>query len=230
MAHAAEGTVNKAWFLSVLLFAMFAAMTFVLVIPPLLVDIAADFDISVALAGQLGTATFAAWAVSVVFVGPLSDSVGRRPVALAGLLTLTLSVVGSSFAPNLATLLALRVLTGLGGGMLPPNAVAAISDVIWPARRSQAVGALLAVNVLTSAISVPVIALLADWRGWRFALLMAGLLLAAALVSNWLWFPSIVRERVRNLVFFQDIGHCWRCGSSVLVWRWVSPNALPFGG
>ena len=110
---------------------------------------------------------------------------------------LTLSVVGSAFAPNLATLLALRVMTGLGGGMLPANAVAAISDVISPAKRSQAVGALLAVNVLTSAISVPVIALLADWRGWRFALLMA-----AALVSNWLWFPSIVRERVRNLVFF----------------------------
>ena len=202
MAHAAEGTVNKAWFLSVLLFAMFAAMTFVLVIPPLLVDIAADFDISVALAGQLGTATFAAWAVSVVLVGPLSDSVGRRPVALEGLLALTLSVVGSAFAPNLATLLALRVSTGLGGGMLPANAVAAISDVISPAKRSQAVGALLAVNVLTSAISVPVIALLADWRGWRFALLMAGLLLGAALVTNLLWFPSIVRERVRNLVFF----------------------------
>ncbi len=141
-----------------------------------------------------------------------------------------LSVVGSSFAPNFGTLLALRVLPGLGGGMLPPNGVAAISDVISLARRSQAVGALLAVNVLTSAISVPVIALLADWRGWRFALLMAGLLLAASLVSNWLWFPSIVRERVRNLVFFQDIGHCWRCGSSVFVWRWVSPNALPFGG
>ena len=86
--------------------------------------------------------------------------------------------------------------------MLAANAVAAISDVISPAKRSQAVGALLAVNVLTSAISVPVIALLADWRGWRFALLMAGLLLAAALVTNLLWFPSIVRERVRNLVFF----------------------------
>ena len=86
--------------------------------------------------------------------------------------------------------------------MLPPNAVAAISDVISLARRSQAVGALLAVTVLTSAISVPVIALLADWRGWRFALLMAGLLLAAALIANLLWFPSLSRERVRNLVFF----------------------------
>ncbi len=182
--------------------ALFAAQTAVLVIPPLLVDIAAEFNISVALAGQLGTATFAAWAVSVVSSGPLSDSFGRRPVALGGLLVLTVSVVGSAFAPNLATLLALRVLTGLGGGMLPANTIGAVSDVISPAKRSQAVGALIAVTVLPPAISIPVIALLADWRDWRFALMASGLLLAATLVTNWFWFPSVVRERVRNVVFF----------------------------
>ena len=182
--------------------ALFAAQTAVLVIPPLLVDIAAEFNISVAVAGQLGTATFAAWAVSVVSSGPLSDSFGRRPVALGGLLVLTVSVVGSAFAPNLATLLALRVLTGLGGGMLPANTIGAVSDVISPAKRSQAVGALIAVTVLPPAISIPVIALLADWRDWRFALMASGLLLAATLVTNWFWFPSVVRERVRNVVFF----------------------------
>ena len=183
---------------------MFAAQTAVLVIPPLLVDIAAEFHISVALAGQLGTATFAAWAVSVLSSGPLSDSFGRRPVALGGLLVLTVSVVGSAFASNLATLLALRVLTGLGGGMLPANSVGAVSDVISPANRARAVGALVAVTVVPPAISIPVIALLADWQDWRFAFLMAGLLLAAALVTNLLWFPSDTRERVRNLVVFSS--------------------------
>ncbi len=164
-------------------------------------DIAAEFDISVALAGQLGTATFAAWAVSVFSSGPLSDSFGRRPVALGGLLVLTVSVVGSAFAPNVATLLALRMLAGLGGGMLPANTIGAVSDVISPARRAQAVGAMIAINVFPPAISIPVIALVADWRGWRFALLSSGLLLAVALVTNWLWFPSVARERVRNVVF-----------------------------
>ena len=115
---------------------------------------------------------------------------------------LTVSVVGSAFAPNLATLLALRVLAGLGGGTLPANTIGTVSDVISPAKRAQAVGALIGVNVLPPAISIPVIALLAEWRDWRFALLASGLLLAAALVTNWLWFPLDTRERVRNVVFF----------------------------
>ena len=72
-------------------------------------------------AGQLATATYAAWGVSVVSVGPLSDSFGRRLIALAGLLLIAGSLLGSAFAPNIEVFLVLRVLTGLGAGMLPPN-------------------------------------------------------------------------------------------------------------
>ncbi len=183
-------------------FGVFGAQNAALIVPPLLVEIAGDLEISVPVAGQLATATFAAWAISVVSVGPLSDSFGRRPVMLLGLLILTVSVIGSVFAPNLWVLLALRVATGMGGGMLPPNAVAALSEVISPARRAQAVGALVSVNVLSAALGVPLIALLADWRDWRFAFLVSGLLLASALLTNWLWFPADSKERVRNFAFF----------------------------
>ena len=171
-------------------------------IPPLLVDIAAEFEISVAIAGQLATATFAAWAVSAVLVGPLSDSFGRRPVALAGLLVMTAAVIASAFAPNLQVLLALRVITGLGGGMIPPNGVAAASDVISPEKRAQAIGGLMAVNVLTAAISVPMLALIAEWSGWRFTFMVAGLMLAAGGILNWLWFPADNRDRIRDFSFF----------------------------
>ena len=171
-------------------------------LPVLLVEISTDLEISVAVAGQLATVTFAAWGISVVSVGPLSDSFGRRPVAIAGLSVLVASVLGSAFAPNIEVFLALRVLTGLGGGTLPPNVVGALSDVISPARRARAIGALLAISLLTSVVSVPAVALMADWRGWRFAFIVAGLLLALALVTNWIWFPKDSRERVRNLVIF----------------------------
>ncbi len=177
-------------------------MNAILIVPALLVEIASDLDISVAVAGQLATATFAAWGISVVSVGPLSDSFGRRPVALAGLFLLVVSVLGSFFAPNIEVLLALRVLTGLGGGTIPPNAVGAVSDVISPAKRAQAVSALLAVSVLTSAISVPAAALLADWGGWRFTFLLSGLLMGAGFLTNWFLFPRDNQERVRDLVIF----------------------------
>ena len=202
VVQATDKEVNKAWFFTVICLAVCTAHGAVLIVPPLLVEIATDLEISVAVAAQLATATFAAWAVSVVLVGPLSDSFGRRPVALAGLLGLFASILAAGFAPNIEALLALRVLTGLAGGMLPPNAVASVSDVISPARRAQAIGALLAISVLTSAITVPMVALLADWGGWRFALRVAGIFLALVFLANWLWFPRDSRTRVHDWVFF----------------------------
>ena len=131
----------------------------------------------------------------------MSDSFGRRPMALIGLLVLTISVLAAPFAPNFETLLALRVLTGLGGGMIPPNAVGVIADVISPERRAQALSALLAIG-MSSAISVAFVALLADWGGWRFAFLVSGLLIAAGFLANLIWFPRDRGERVRDLVIF----------------------------
>ncbi|MYC35015.1 MAG: MFS transporter [Chloroflexi bacterium] len=204
-----EVRINKAWFYAVLAFAVFGTQNSVMMVPPLLVEVATYLEISVAVAGQMATATFAAWAVAVLTVGPLSDSFGRRPVALTGMaLTLT-SVVASAFAPNIETLLALRFLTGFGGGTLPPNAVGALSDVISPARRAQAVSGMLVINGVAAAVSAPLAALLADAGnilldgsgGWRIAFLAGGLLLATAFTASWVWFPRERRDRVRNWEF-----------------------------
>ncbi len=183
-------------------FGIFGAQNSVFMLPPLLVEIASGLDISVAVAGQLATATFAAWAVSLITAGPLSDSFGRRPVILGGLFVLIGSVIASAFAPNIEVFIALRILTGLAAGTLPPTSVGVLSDVISPERRAQAVSAFLAIGVMTSAVSVPVALELADWRGWRFAFIFAGLLLAAGFLANWLWFPRDSRERVRSWSFF----------------------------
>ena len=177
-------------------------MSAVLIVPPLLVEIGADLAVSVPVAGQLATATFAAWAVSLLCVGPLSDSFGRRPVALAGLVILAVTVLASAFAPNIETLLTLRALTGLAGGTLPPTAVGVLSDVISPARRAQAITAMLAIQGVVAGVTVPMVAVLADLGGWRLPFIVAGLVLVLALVANLVWFPRDIRERTRNLVFF----------------------------
>ena len=173
-----------------------------LMVTALLVEISTGMDVSVAVAGQLTTATYAGWGVSVFSVGPLSDSFGRRPIALAGMLLVVGSLIGSAFAPNFETLLALRALSGLGAGTLPPTFVGAISDVISPERRARAVGALLAVGMLASVVSVPAVAVLAGWAGWQSAFLASGVLSATGLAANWLWLPKDSGERARDLVIF----------------------------
>ena len=99
--------VNKAWFYFVLSLAILSTQTAIVMVPALLVEIATDLDVSVAVSGQLNTASFAALAVSIVAVGPLADSFGRRPVALAGVLMVLISVLGSAFAPNMEVFLVL---------------------------------------------------------------------------------------------------------------------------
>ena len=86
--------------------------------------------------------------------------------------------------------------------MIPPNIVGSVADVISPARRAQAVGALLSIQGLASAISVPLVAVLADFRDWQFAFIVYGGVLVAALAANWLWLPKDRGERVRNFAYF----------------------------
>ena len=189
-------------FLAAVAVGMFVAQSASLMLAPLLVAMATEFDTSVAVAGQLATATYAAWAVSVVAVGSVSDSFGRRPVALTGLSLLSIGVLASAFAPNLGTLMALRVVTGLGGGMIPPNSMAAVADSLPPARRAQAVGGLMAFATLSSVIGVPLVAVVADSGGWRLPFLFIGSLLAACTLLNWLWFPKSDGAGLRSFSFF----------------------------
>ena len=188
--------------MAVLALTVFATISVVLIVPPLLVEIATDLQISVAVAGQLATATFAAWAVMGISGGPLSDSFGRRPVAIVCLAVLSISTLACAIAPNLETLLALRVLTGLGGGAIPPNLVGSVADVISPARRARAVAALLGIQGIAAAISVPLVAVLADFGGWRLPFVVYGAVLVVGLAANWLWLPKERGKRVRNFAYF----------------------------
>jgi MFS family permease len=53
---------------------------------PSLPRLAADFGVPTAATGSLMSSFFATFAISQLFVGPLSDRFGRRPVVLSGLL------------------------------------------------------------------------------------------------------------------------------------------------
>ena len=190
--------MNQTRFLSLTAAAMFLVQSVTLMLSPLLVDLSAEFDISVAAAGQLAAVTFGAWAVSVISVGPISDSFGRQPVAVAGLTLLSVSVLASAFAPSFGVLLALRVVTGLSGGMIPPNSMAAVADVIAPAKRARAFGLLMAFASLSGVIGVPSVAVLSSVGGWRVPFLVIGSLLLVCAVLHWFWYPKSKKPEARN--------------------------------
>ncbi len=175
---------------SIIAAALFLSNTAALMLGPLLVEIAVEFDTSVAVAGQLFAATFFSWAVFAPLVGPISDSIGRRPVALTGLLLMGICILAAAFAPNFIVLMALLIGTGVGGAMIPPNSMAAITDVVSPDRRGQAIGAAQGIMSAAAVIGVPVVAVLASFGGWRLPFAVCGALLLATSALTWVWYPK----------------------------------------
>ncbi|MCH8988420.1 MAG: MFS transporter [Chloroflexi bacterium] len=182
--------------------ALFLNNTVALMLGPLLVDIAEEFDTSVAVAGQLAAATFASWAIFAPLAGPFSDSFGRRPVALMGLSLMGTCVLAAAFAPNFFVLMALLIGTGLGGAMIPPNSMAAITDVVAPDRRGRAIGAAQGVMMSAAVIGVPAVAVLASVGDWRLPFVVLGALLLATFVLSWVWYPKGPAAGPRSFSYF----------------------------
>jgi len=101
-----------------------------------------------------------------LFVGALADALGRRPVLLAGLLIFALCSGLCAFAPNIETLIGLRVLQGATGciGLVLGRAI--VRDISSDQGTAAALG-YLAVGAATGSMLAPVVGgLLYDHFGW----------------------------------------------------------------
>ncbi len=83
----------------------------------------------------------AVWGVTQILTGWLSDRTGRKPLIVIGMLVQAFALVilvagGGAFVPALLA----AVLLGLGTALVYPTLIAAVSDVVQPVERAQAVG------------------------------------------------------------------------------------------
>jgi predicted MFS family arabinose efflux permease len=206
---AVQQRVVSSWTLLSFAAAVFLVRASMLMLGPLLVELATDFDTSIAVAGQLAAATFITWGITAPLVGPISDTYGRRPVLLIGLLMMALGILGSGAAWSYGSLLATRLITGVGSAMLPPTIMAALADTLPPEKVGKAVGFITASSWVGVALGLPVIALLGYVGGWRLPFYITGGLSLALWVPLWLRLPSGQRRLGQSLNLFnrfKDIG------------------------
>ena len=133
----ASGSGSRYWLISLLSSSAFATMTVAVMMGPVLISLATEFHTSVAAAGQLAAVVGVSWGIIAPLVGPISDTYGRRKVALTGMSLMAIGVIGALLASNYWVLLVCRLVMGAGGGMIPPNAMATIADRFAAAERSQ---------------------------------------------------------------------------------------------
>ena len=95
----------------------------------------------VAAIGLVAAAYPAVWSVAQIATGAWSDSVGRKPLIVGGMLlqALALGVLALSDGA-LAAATSAAVLLGLGTALVYPTLIAAISDAVTPVARAPVVG------------------------------------------------------------------------------------------
>ena len=178
-------------------FAVFLAVTAIAMLGPLLVDVASAMDITVPVAGQLVTTAAVAWAITALMVGPFSDTYGRKPVLLTGTCFLAAGSLGMGMAPSFAVATGCSILTGMGGGMVPPTCVALIGDIFPAQRQPTSIPFLTMQPGLSSVLGVPLAAVLGDFAGWRTPFLILGMALLFTTIILFLLVPYERPEATR---------------------------------
>src|SRR5262245_48082234 len=202
--------------------AVFLPAVTVLMLGPLLVTLAHAFQTSVAVVGQLGSATAITWGLTAPLAGPISDAYGRRRMLLTGLLLLAVGLLGSTLAWHYESLLACRLLTGVGAALVPPNSVAAVADLFPPTERGKALGWLLSAGGVGAAVGVPLVALLLGTGGWQLPFVVLGTASLGMGLLVWHWFPRQQQPR-QSLAF---CAHYREVSAHAMFWYVLLANAF----
>jgi len=154
--------------------------------------IAKDWGVDKATLGWVLSMELIGMGVGSVLLGGVADKIGRRPTILACLLAMSAGMFGASQAGGVTTLLAWRLLTGLGiGGMLAAinAAVAELSSRRW---RNLAVSLMVIGYPVGGVIGGTIVQQLLGSGTWHEVFIFGGWITAAFVPIVWFLLPESV--------------------------------------
>ncbi|MBW6396529.1 MFS transporter [Roseomonas sp. HJA6] len=154
----------------------FLSHFYMLTLPPLFLFWRAEFGVSFAELGLAVALMSGTTALLQTPVGFLVDRRGARPFLVGGTLLMALSVSAMAAAPGIWAIWLLAILSGIGNSVIHPADYAILAGSIDKARMGRAFALHTFTGNLGFALAPPVIALLAAIVGWRWSLLVVGLL------------------------------------------------------
>ncbi len=130
--------------------------------------------------GWLAALYPAVWGVTQLGTGTLSDSIGRRPLIVGGLLVQAVALVGFAVLNGFVAWAASAVVLGIGTAAVYPTLIAQVGDLVGPSRRASAIGRYRLWRDLGYAAGGLTAGLLTDLLNFRATILIIALLLVAS--------------------------------------------------
>lgn len=131
----------------------------------------------------------------LILAGALTDAYGRRRVFMLGLAGFGITSALCGLAPNLETLVVLRVLQGIAGAFLVPGSLALITATFTGPLQGRAFGIWSGASSGTTLLGPAVGGLLVDTLSWRAAFFINIPITLIALYATWRHVPESRAER-----------------------------------
>ena len=204
-----------------LLAALAASQAALVVLNPLLPDVAGDLGVSVATAGQLRTVSGLAAGLAALTSGLWATRLGLRELLLGGVTILALGSLVSAVAPDFPVLVVAQVCAGFGIGISYSAAVAATAEWSTAVDRSRVLAIALLGPPLAWIVGMPLVGIIGE-ISWRLAWLVVPVCMGAAAVVLLLLRPATppAAARAGLRTIFTHPG----------VVRWSSGELLAFSG
>jgi MFS transporter, YNFM family, putative membrane transport protein len=143
-------------------------------VEPMLPRLADEFATSVSAASVVMTTYAFAYAASLLLHGPLGDKFGKLRVVALGMGLAGIASLGCAAAPDLGTLAAMRLATGMFASASVALGMAYIGDVVPMAERQATIAHFIAGSMLGQTVGPLVGGAFTDWLGWRLSFGLLG--------------------------------------------------------
>lgn len=153
-----------------------------------------DLDASLAQLQWITNGYLLMLASLILLGGALGDRLGRRRVFVIGVVWFAAASVLCGVAPDSTTLIAARVLQGIGGALLTPGSLAIIEAVFVRADRGRAIGAWSGLGSIAAAIGPFVGGGLVEYASWRWIFLINAPIAAVTVVVALKYVPETKGE------------------------------------
>ena len=135
-----------------------------------------------------------AQAVSVPIYSKLADTIGRKPIILVGVGLFLLGSILAGLAWNMTSLIAFRVIQGLGAGATAPMAMTIVGDIYTVAERALVQGYIASVWAVASVVGPALGGIFSQFTSWRWIFLVN---IPLCLLAGWA-LARFYREKVER--------------------------------
>jgi DHA1 family inner membrane transport protein len=154
-------------------------------VDPVVLQIAAHFQVPVATAALLASAYAIPYALAQLALGSLGDRFGKARLVRVCVAGLALALAAGAVAPTFPLLVATRIAAGVFGGGLVPLALASVGDRVPLAGRHVAVARMLILVISGQMLGSALAGLVGGAAGWVAVLVLAAAVAAVAAALVW---------------------------------------------